>query len=259
MLKIGKRLICAAVAAAVAVTVAVSASAATLAEVALPYTIGTKISDYLTGNYENNTYSFVLSNKSDINAHLVGTGLTCWADGDNTSNLYYQLLNAGGDIIAPLKFTPVEGKAYSDRLNRNNATKRAEADIRYTNLAAGTYYFRFCSHDDTNGQRFELTTISVQSPFTAGSVAPDVAVGNVAGAISVSWGAVTSAQYAVYYNYQNNVTGAFGNWGIASVNTPAYTIANPVKNATYYITILPYTNAPSRRYGGFSPYVQVRT
>ncbi|GHU58084.1 hypothetical protein FACS1894133_2200 [Clostridia bacterium] len=79
------------------------------------------------------------------------------------------------------------------------------------------------------------------------------------------WGRINNAKYAVYYTYVDNATGRVAPWTIKTAENPptptvgynmqpGLVVANPVGNATYYVTILTYTDTPSRQYGGFSEY-----
>ena len=111
-----------------------------------------------------------------------------------------------------------------------------------------------------------VSNVSVVT-FTAGVVA-DSPSNN--GDIGVNWfgSMFNGAKYAVYYIPLYN--GRFGEWSVTSVDGHSYNIVSPVKNATYYITILPYvesldTTSPQYRlygeyqYGAFSPYKTVTT
>ncbi|GHU58076.1 hypothetical protein FACS1894133_2180 [Clostridia bacterium] len=88
------------------------------------------------------------------------------------------------------------------------------------------------------------------------------------GRVYVNWNNnITGAKYVVYSIVYNRSTGKFGDWEIipadgdgssfgegwdykASVNSEGHGI-------THYITVLPYTDTPTRQYGSFSPYVVI--
>ncbi|GHU58081.1 hypothetical protein FACS1894133_2190 [Clostridia bacterium] len=90
------------------------------------------------------------------------------------------------------------------------------------------------------------------------------------------WGYIQDAKCAVYYTCVDNATGKVSDWTVKAVGEPelraaaisassgyrlqpGIIVANPVKNATYYFTVLTYTDTPTRQYGGFSGYGIVRT
>ena len=103
------------------------------------------------------------------------------------------------------------------------------------------------------------TPSTATQPFKSGVVAQGVTAANGTNAITIKWGEVAAARYAVYYIPRNNATGAFGNWNTVAADTNSYTIQSPAKGVTYYVTILPFTDTPSRQYGGFSAYTTVKT
>ena len=81
------------------------------------------------------------------------------------------------------------------------------------------------------------------------------------GAVSmhVQWGEITGAKYAVYCIPQDSTTGKFGEWKTEVLDGAKYkpSIVVPLeKNVTYYVTVLPFTDTPTRQYGGFSEYAK---
>ena len=261
MLKIGKRLVCAVMTVAVAVTAAfggaVGVAADTIEDWAKPYSLGTKIegnltSYYYSANYNDNTYSFKLTTKTSVAAHI-------FSEAGTTD---FRLLNSKGQELKPSKLNAVIGVAYDSQLRWNEAIGKAEATFQYTNLLPDTYYYALGKIPNYGGGQYFELTIAPEAPpvapaFPAGATASDVTAAHNGSAVNVNWNAVTSARYAVYYIPRSNATGAFGTWNVASVDTPAFTIP-AATGVTYYITILPYGDNP-RVYGGFSAYTLVRT
>ena len=76
--------------------------------------------------------------------------------------------------------------------------------------------------------------------------------------IAVNWDQIDHAKYAIYYISRNNATGKLGDWTVLSLDENVHYI-DFAKASTYYITVLPYTDTPTRPYGGFSPYAVVKT
>ena len=269
MTKIRTRLFSAVVAVAIAVTLAIPASAIGVKAGVVAkksYTLGTKVSDTFRGDLI--YYYFRVSKQVDavLNLKTVGgaydmdiaLGIDVVPDGTPHADAVPTKVDAAKadkvEVISNVVYiyvadgTPVEVNApYS--------------------LAPGEYTFGI-QLDPGKAFEFSITEEGVApvapTPFKSGSVVSNVTARLVDGPSyfqpqpTLTWSEVPSARYIVYYTDRDNATGAFGAWTVKVVDIAKLEYVGVGAGKTRYVTILPFTDTPTRQYGGFSAYTLVK-
>ncbi|GHU58061.1 hypothetical protein FACS1894133_2120 [Clostridia bacterium] len=161
-------------------------------------------------------------------------------------------------------------------------TGRADATFKY-DIPAGSYYLGLykltmksgSKSGLTDGTRFEIfinkdaealpppsvVPVAPTSPIIRGvTQVSDLRVGNISqNRVEVHWSRIENVQYAIYYTYRNNKTGAFAQWTVLPLEVNGFNIVSPALGSTYYISVLPFSETPTRVYGNFSNYVVANT
>ena len=275
MTKIKTRLFSAVIAAAISVTAAVSGSVVSVvsagaAETEKQYTLGTKVSDKFpafTPEYDGDVaavrYSYTVATAGEYTLNWKSDVLNVRvAMVQDTNNTPYRKTDAVRFANVTI---PGTGKGRSVGLvNIESTGKGTEVNLTaWINAGENPFYI---STPDRSAAAYEFSiSPATPTPFKSGT-AVQWADTTGRGELStpVIWNAVAGAKYVVYYVAFNHATGRFGDWNVKVVDTNSFTLtrgsieeleAAHYPRETYYITILPFTDTPTRQYGGFSPYV----
>ena len=255
MTKNRTRLFSAVIALVIAVTLALPASAGGApGEVDEQYTICTTVAGSFGGDLVH--YKFTVSKQENFILNWKSTG----------DNVFFGLSDGtvGNKNGTPVKIDKVNATNVTSDRGSIDITGNGSVEVNLTySLAPGEYSLTL---PRGGGEfSFTLTGTGTYEPiqvFKPGSVAQNVKAVKVpadnvttfGSSVSVKWDAVPGAtRYGIYYITRHNNDGAFGNWIVKAVDTNSF--LTPVEpNNTYYITVLPFTDTPSRQYGGFSAY-----
>ena len=266
MTKFRTRLFSAVVAVAIAVTLVLPASAYGKdgESIVQQYTLGTKVSvnPKTFSGLDGIDYHFTIQKQMNV-------VLNWKSAGDAFLNLY-QIANYidennyAQESVDPTKVEAVKTGNVTLYYSTVEVGATSEVNVTYS-LVPGKYVFGLPLGNETFEFSFSEAgasapvnkSVNMSTPFQRGSVVPTVTANRTQDSdgseFTLTWSEVPSARYIVYYTARDEA-GKYDNWTVKVVDRAELEALRVEAGKTLYLTILPFTDTPTRQYGGFSAY-----